>query len=117
MKDFQQNKEALNRELNKFHTILDELLPRYSLLLEKQNITNTELAELGELEHYLIEVNAKISVIKKMLDKDLFGQSLDTYYKLKLKAEKGDLGAVSKLERIKTSFEKSMKNGSIFNWN
>lgn len=117
MKDFKQNKEALNRELKKFLTILDELLPRYSVLLEKKDITQEELSELGEIEHYLIEVNAKISSIKSMLEKDLFGHSLETYYKLKIKAEKGDQVALSKLERLKTSFEKSLKSGSIFIWN
>lgn len=117
VKDFKQNKEALNRELKKFLTILDELLPRYSVLLEKKEISQEELSELGEIEHYLIEVNAKISAIKSMLEKDLFGHSLETYYKLKIKAEKGDQVALSKLERLKTSFEKSLKSGSIFIWN
>lgn len=117
MKDFKQNKEALNYELRQFQTILDELLPRYALLLEKKNISKDELTELGEIEHYLIEVNAKITAIKEMLEEDLFGNSLDIYYKLKAKAKQGDLVASAKLERMKIAFEEALQSGSIFIWN
>lgn len=117
MKDFKQNKAALNRELERFMTILDELLPRYSLLLDKNNLSNLELTELGEIEHYLIEVNAKISTIKNMLEQDLFGHSLDVFYKLKVKAKNGDLVAQAKLNRMRDIFEESLKLGNIFIWN
>lgn len=117
MRDFKLNKEALNKELERFMAILDELLPRYSSLLEKQNITPTELTELGDIEHYLIEVNAKITAIKNMLEQDLFGNSFETYYKLKNKAKQGDKIAVAKLERMRENFEKLFKDGAIFNWN
>lgn len=117
MKDFKQNKEELNRELKRFMAILDELLPRYSLLLEKKNISPEEVTELGDIEHYLIEVNSRISGIKSMLEQDLFGHSLDIYYKLKTKAESGDPVAMVKFERMKVSFEESLKNGNILIWN
>jgi hypothetical protein len=117
MKDFKQSKEALNKELEQFISILDELLPRYSLLLRKKEISKEELTELGEVEHYLIEVNAKISAIKNMLEQDLFGHSLDIYYKLKEKAKNGDAVAKAKLERMRDSFEESIKGGMLYNWN
>lgn len=117
MKDFKLNKEALNKELERFMSILDEILPRYSLLLEKQNISASELKELGDIEHYLIEVNAQITAIKNMLEQDLFGNSFDTYYKLKNKAKLGDKNSLVKLERMRDNFEKLFKEGAIFNWN
>lgn len=117
MKDFKQSKEDLNRELKQFISNLDELLPRYSFLLKKKNISKNELTELGEIEHYLIEVNAQISEIKNMLEKDLFGHSLDVYYKLKKEAKSGDTVAKAKLERMRSTFEESLKGGSILNWN
>lgn len=117
MKDFRQTKEELNRELKRFMAILDELLPRYSLLLEKKNISQEEITELGDIEHYLIEVNSKITGIKSMLEQDLFGHSLDVYYKLKAKAKVGDQVAKVKFERMKISFEESLKSGNILIWN
>lgn len=117
VKDFKQNKIALNYELEQFKSILDELLPRYSLLLKKDNLTKKELKELGDIEHYLIEVNSKITAIKEMLEEDLFGHSLDIYYKLKKKANAGDISAAAKLERMRQSFEESFKGDRIFNWN
>lgn len=117
MKDFKQNKIALNYELEQFRAILDELLPRYSLLLKKDNLSKKELKELGDIEHYLIEVTSKITAIKEMLEEDLFGHSLDIYYKLKKKAVSGDQAAKAKLERMRQTFEESFKGDKIFNWN
>ena len=117
MKDFKQNKEALNKELEQFQSILDEILPRYTSLLKKEDLSTTELTELGEIEHYLIEVNSKISTIKNMLEEDLFGLSLDIYYKLKIKFEDGDINAGMKLARLKKNFQETLEGGSIFNWN
>lgn len=117
MKDFKQNKIALNHELEQFKTILDQLLPRYSFLLKKDNLSKKELKELGDIEHYLIEVNSKITTIKEMLEEDLFGHSLDIYYKLKKKAVLGDSAAAAKLERMRETFEESFKGDRIFNWN
>ncbi len=115
--DFKANKESLNRELEKFLTMLEELLPRYSSLLRKKNISKLELTELGDIEHYLIEVNAKISSIKGKLEDDLFGHSLDIYYKLKRKARLGDKIAAAKLDKMKEIFEESLSGGSLIIWN
>lgn len=117
VKDFKQNKKALNNELDKIFSILDELLPRYSELLKKDNITNEEITELGEIEHYLIEVNSKISELKNMLEDDLFGHSLNVYYKIKTKALMGDEQSVAKLERLRKTFDEYIRGGTIFNWN
>ena len=117
MKQFKQNREALNRELEKFVSTLNELLPRYSVLLRKQNISDEELEELGEIEHFLIEVNSKISEIKERLEQDLYGHTIDTYYKLKGKAAKGDIHAKRKLDRIRLTFEDYLQKGTFINWN
>jgi len=117
MKDFKDNKEELNRDLDQFVHTLNELLPRYSALLSKANISKAELSELGEIEHFLIEVNHKISDLKHQLEQDLFGHSLDTYFKLKAKAKMGDKTAQLKIDRLKTSFEESLRAGNVVNWN
>jgi hypothetical protein len=115
--DFQANKDALNKELEHFISLLEEMLPRYAHLLRKSKITSKELKELGEIEHFLIEVNAKISVIKGKLEQDLFGHSLDTYYKLKIKAKKGDKVSEAKLRTLREIFEESLEGGCLINWN
>lgn len=118
MENFEKYQADLNRDLNQLIAILDELLPRYSLLLEKRDITSQELTELGTIEHYLIEVNSKITLIKTKLGKDLFGHSLEVYYRLKTQniIQQED-ATFQKLEQMRNIFSKSLKEGIIFNWN
>ena len=115
--DFNENKKTLNRELEQFLGILNELLPRYTNLIKKDNINTVELKELGEIEHFLIEVNSKIAEIKDMLDQNLFGHSLDLYYKYKEKAKTGDVNAQQKLNRLREFFNESLKGEALVNWN
>lgn len=115
--DFNENKKTLNRELEQFLGILNELLPRYSALIKKDNINDVELKELGDIEHFLIEVNSKIATIKDMLDQNLFGHSLDLYYKYKEKAKLGDANAQQKLNRLREFFNESLKGENLVNWN
>jgi len=115
--DFRANKDALNKELEHFISLLEKMLPHYAVLLRKSDITAIELKELGDIEHFLIDVNAKISVIKGKLEQDLFGHSLDTYYKLKAKASKGDEVSAAKLKTMREIFEESLEGGSLINWN
>lgn len=115
--DFNENKKTLNRELEQVLSILNELLPRYTNLIKKDNINSLELKELGEIEHFLIEVNSKIAEIKDMLDQNLFGHSLDLYYKYKEKAKYGDVNALQKLNRLREFFNESLQNETLINWN
>lgn len=115
--DFSQNRDAINKELGQFIELLHDTLPRYSTLLKKPNISVAELKELGDIEYFLIEVNSKISEIKKMLENDLFGHSLDVYYKLKALAVGGNNDALQKFEIMRDSFNESLKGGMIVNWN
>jgi hypothetical protein len=117
MKDFKQNKEELNREMSQISTIINKLLPRYASLIKKHEISSIELTELGEIEHFLIEVNSKITEIKNMLDQNLYGFSIDMYYKLKEKAKKGDHEAKQKLDRMRENLNQSLKNDSMIIWN
>lgn len=117
MSNFSENKDDLNRELEQFIHTLSTLLPRYSLLLKKKNLLPDELKELGEIEHFLIEINGKITAIKNMLEHDLFGHSLDYYYQIKAKAKSGDFEAKLKLERLREAFNESLKGDTILNWN
>ncbi len=115
--DFNQNKKTLNRELEQFSGILNELLPRYNKLINQTNINAIELKELGDIEHFLLEVTAKITALKDLLDQNLFGHSLDLYYKYKEKALRGDISAHLKLERLRDFFEESLKKEIFISWN
>jgi hypothetical protein len=115
--DFQASKNELNRELKRFISLLGQVLPRYVELLQKSELDKSELSELGEIEHYLIGVNSQISEIKEKLEKDLFGHTLDTYYKLKNRVLKGDKQAEEKLKKLQTIFQEELSDGNIVNWN
>jgi hypothetical protein len=114
---FKEQQAAIQRELDRFIDLLGILLPRYSKLLKRKNLTEDELHELGELEHFLIGVNGRISEIKQVLDQDVYGHSLDLYYKLKAKANLGDEQATKKLSRLRDSYNDSMISGQIIHWN
>lgn len=109
--------EEINKELDRFIDLLNTALPRYTELVKKNNITSIELDELGELEYFLIQINGKIADLKKKIEHDLFGLSLDLYYKLKNKALKGDLEASRKIVIMKKAFTKSLKSNDLINWN
>ena len=47
---FEKHKQLLNQELDQFNALLGELLPRYVLLVRKNDCTPEELKELGEIE-------------------------------------------------------------------
>lgn len=115
--NFNQHIEALNFELDKFVHLLNKTLPRYSELIKKKEISSTELKELGEIEYHLIELNGKISEIKNQLEHDLFGLSLDLFYKLKKRASKGDSEAEKKVQTMREAFIKSLQGNHFINWN
>jgi len=114
---FKKHKQLLNQELDRFNSLLGEILPRYVMLVRKEDCSDEELTELGEIEHYLIEVNSKIASIKNRLDQDLFGETMDLYYKVKCEAEKGNPKAQKKFEQLKSSLHASIKGDMFFNWN
>ena len=111
------NKETVNKELELFMTYLSKNLLEYSTLLKKTNISPDELKKLGEIEYFLIEINAKISEIQKLLENDLFGYRLDLYYGMKREAISGDKEAQKKLDVMLDSFNESLRGGMIVNWN
>lgn len=117
MKDFQDSKQALDKELEQFITLLNKLLPQYHQLLKKHDLDQNELSQLGDIEHYLLGVNAKIMEIKGKLEQDLFGQSLHVYYKLKEKAQEGDPNSKLKLEKMREAFLEALESGDVMNYN
>lgn len=117
MKEFEKHKELLNRELDRFTHMLSEILPRYLELMKKEDISKEELTELGDIEHFLIEVNAKIADIKNKLDHDLFGETIEEYYKVKERAKKGDVEAKKRFDKLRTALHDSIKGDTFFNWN
>jgi hypothetical protein len=117
LENFKENKRELDKELERFVSLLNQLLPHYHTLLKKKELTSDELQRLGDIEHYLLGVNAKILDIKDKLEQDLFGQSLDTYYKLKEYAKNGDVQAKVKLEKMRESFNEALNAGDIVNFN
>ena len=115
--DFQGKRLRLMEEMNKFTSLLNEVLPYYTSLLEKNNLASSELSELGEIEYYLIELNAKISEIKRALNHELFGLTMDSYYKNKEKALLGDKMAQKKMEAIRTKLIEAMNSDLHYVWN
>ncbi len=115
--EFERHKRLLNKELDQFNLILSEILPRYISLMKKDEIDDKERKELGELEHFLIEINGKIASIKTKLDHDLFGETMDEYYRVKELAAQGDLLARKRLDQLRETFSKSIKGDTFFNWN
>lgn len=109
--------ERINEELKRFIELLKTALPRYNDLVKKCNISKNELDELGELEYFLIELNGKIAQLKKQLEHDLFGLTLDSYYKLKKKALKGDVSAIVKITMMRKAFDRALKGNNLINWN
>ena len=115
--EFEKNKELLNRELDQFNAILGRILPRYIELMHRDELSDKESSELGNIEHYLIEINGKIAEIKYKLDHDLFGETLDYYYQVKEKATQGDVAAQKKFKQLRQSLKDSLKDDTFFNWN
>jgi hypothetical protein len=114
---FKEQQAAIQRELDRFIDLLGVLLPHYSRMLKKTDLNDEELAELGEIEHFLIGVNGRIAEIKQMLEEDVFGHSIDYYYKLKARADQGDPGAEKKLDRLRETFNESLQAGTMVHWN
>ncbi len=117
MSEFKYRKQEMDREIDRFVELLNDILPRYSSLLRKKDMSHEEVTELGELEHYLIELNTKILDIKNKIQNDLFGQTIDTYYRLKIKAENGDEVAKSQMRKLKRIYLDALVAGSIICWN
>jgi hypothetical protein len=117
LENYKENKRELDKELERFVTLLNQLLPHYHALLKKKELSSDELQRLGDIEHYLLGVNAKIIDIKGKLEQDLFGQSLDTYYKLKENAKQGDVNSKVKLEKMREIFIEALNAGEIVNFN
>jgi hypothetical protein len=117
MENFKENRKELDEELERFIALLNQLLPHYHFLLKKEDLDDDELNRLGEIEHYLIGVNAKIMEIKGKLEQDLFGQSLDTYYRLKDSAYEGNPKSKLKLEKMRDTFAEALKSGDLINYN
>ena len=115
--EFEKHKKLLNHELDQFNSILGEILPRYIELMHDEDLSPDEVKELGKIEHYLIEVNGKIAEIKHKLDHDLFGETLEIYYKTKQEAQKGDEKAIARLKKLKQIFSNTIKGDVFFNWN
>lgn len=115
--EFEKHKRQLNAELDHFTKLISEILPRYLELMRKKEITPEETKELGELEHFLIEINSKVADIKNKLDHDLFGETINEYYKVKNLALKGDANAKKRFETLKSTLKESIKGDLFFNWN
>ena len=113
----EESKRILNQELDQFNSILGEILPRYITLMKKKNATPAEEQELGDIEHFLIEVNAKIAEIKNKLDQDLFGETMNHYYEAKQAAQEGDVEAQKRLVKLRKVFLESVQGEDFFNWN
>ncbi len=114
---FKGQQGELDKELERFIELLNQLLPKYNSLLKKENLDKKELVRLGEIEAYLLSVNSKIMKIKGELEQNLFGKSLDTYYKLKSQAIEGNPQSRLKMEKMRDAFSEALQAGDIINLN
>jgi len=117
MEEFNKQKNQLDKELESFMVLLNQILPFYHSLLNKKELDSDELKRLEEIEHYLLSVNSKIMEIKSQLEQDLFGQSLETYYKLKSEAFTGNPYSKLKLEKMRDTFAEALASREIMNYN
>jgi len=117
LEDFKHSQRELDKELEQFVLLLNKILPHYHLLLKRQDLNNEELKELGEIEHYLLGVNAKIMGIKGKLEHNLFGRSLHVYYSLKADAKSGNPTSKLKLEKMRKAFVQALESGDVMNYN
>ncbi len=115
--NFEKHKKLLNQELEQFSFLLSEVLPRYIFLVRKKDINPEELKELGDIEHFLIDINGKIAAIKHQLDHDLFGETMELYYEVKGRALKGDPEAQKQFVNLRKLLMGNIKGDSFFNWN
>ena len=76
-----------------------------------------EKHELDNTEQFLLEINTKIAKIKNTLYQDLFGETMNLYYRVKAKANLGDLNSKMHLERLRTKLQTSIEGDHFFNWN
>jgi hypothetical protein len=107
----------MDKELSNFSIALNQLLEKYARMLKSKDLSEIELTELGNIEHFLIDLNVKISTLKRTLSHDLFGLSIDRYYKIKEKALLGDVRAQQKLAVMRASFGEVLKNEMFTTWN
>ena len=117
MENFHEQQGALDKELERFIELLDQLLPKYQFLLKKDQLDQAELVRLGEIEIYLLSLNSRIMKIKGELEQNLFGKSLDTYYKLKNQAIEGNPQSRLKMEKMRDAFSEALQAGDIINLN
>jgi hypothetical protein len=107
----------LNKELDEFHFVLGQILPRYLELMKKKCKTPEEKYELDNTEQTLLEINTKIAKIKNKLYQDLFGETINLYYRVKAKANLGDLNSKIHLDRLRAKLQTSIEGDHFFNWN
>jgi len=117
MENFHEQQGALDKELERFIELLDQLLPKYQFLLKKDQLDQAELVRLGEIEIYLLSLYSRIMKIKGELEQNLFGKSLDTYYKLKNQAIEGNPQSRLKMEKMRDAFSEALQAGDIINLN
>ena len=117
MEKFRTHENEIDKELERFMSLLNQILPYYHSLLKKKELDSYELKRLGEIEYYLLTVNSKIMEIKSQLEQDLFGQSSETYYKLKSEAFTGNPYSKLKLEKMGDTFTEALASGEIMNYN
>ena len=104
------NIESLINELNK-------MAPRYHKLKAKDMLSDAERKELGEIEYFLIEISPQLERVKNLINQDLYGMSVDFYYKLKMKAQNGDIDAKKMIDKLRPGLLEAMGKSAYEHWN
>lgn len=114
---FKEQQLIIQRELDRITHEMNVLIPRYTALLKCAQLTENELEELGEMEHFLFGLTYQISELKNQLEQKVYGNSTELYYHLKAEAQNGNFQAQKKLDKLKAVFNENLQNGGIISWN
>lgn len=111
------NHESLQRHLRNLEQEMYEVIHRYIALMMKENPEKKDLSDLGELEYFLIAMDARIRHISYILEQELFGTSMERLLQMKNKAKAGNLIAKLKYDEMRKGFQDSLNAGVIFSLN
>lgn len=101
--DFDKYMSNLRFDIERVLDQIKSLLPKYAELKSKSNLSPLEKKELGDIEYILIEASPGIEELHNLIKKDVFGTTLDHYYKTKELAKNGNIRAKEELDRLRKS--------------
>jgi hypothetical protein len=114
---YKEQNSQMHKELERFVSLVANVRTKYTRLMNKGELNDQELEELGEIEYFLISALSRLDDFKAILEQDVFGHSLQLYNDLKSRASLGDIQAERKLNRLRETFHESIFSGGVVHWN